>query len=99
MVADARRCRETISANLDKVQAEQRRVLTRQSADSRLTGRVLLVIDLCGAALILLLAGVLLREGSRSRRELSDSLHATVADRSRTGGGGCRAQRRSRRRP
>ena len=79
MVADALQMGETISANLDKVQAEQRPVLTRQSADSRLTGRVVMVVDLCGAALILLLAGVLLRQGRRWRRELRDSLHATMA--------------------
>ena len=79
MVADALRMGETISANLDKVQAEQRLVLMRQSADSRLTGRVVMIIDICGAALILLLAVVLLRQGSRWRRELRDSLHATIA--------------------
>ncbi len=79
LVADALRMGETISANLDKVQAEQRLVLMRQSADSRLTGRVVMVVDICGAALILLLAGVLLRQGSRWRRELRDLLHATIA--------------------
>jgi PAS domain S-box-containing protein len=79
IVADARRMGETISTNLDRVQAEQRLVLTRQSAESRLTGRIVLIVDLCGAALILLLAGVLACESSRSRRALADSLHATIA--------------------
>src|SRR5204863_653347 len=53
--------------------------LARLSADARLISRVLLVIDVCGVALILLLAGVMIRDTGRSRRELSDSLSATRA--------------------
>ena len=79
LVADARSMSQTISANLDKMQAEHRARQASQSAESRLTGRILLVIDLCGVALILLLAGVLIREAGRSRRELADTLHATRA--------------------
>jgi signal transduction histidine kinase len=76
---NARSTSQTIVANLDKVQAAQRARLARQSADSRITGRILLVVDLCGVALVLLLAGVLLREAGRSRRELAESLDATQA--------------------
>ncbi len=79
LVADARNMSQTISANLDRMQAELRARLANQSAESRLTGRVLLVIDLCGVALVLLLSGVLIREAGRSRRELSDTRHATRA--------------------
>ena len=62
------------------MQAEQRARLADQSAQSRVTSRVLLVIDLCGVALILLLAGVVIREAARSRHELSESLDASRAD-------------------
>jgi PAS domain S-box-containing protein len=79
MIAEARAVSQTIAANLDKVQAEQRARLAQQAAESRLTGRILLIADLCGVALILLLAGLLVRESSRSRQELSESLHATQA--------------------
>jgi PAS domain S-box-containing protein len=79
MVTEARGMGQTITANLDKLQAEQRAQLARQSAESRRTGRVLLIVDLCGVALILLLAGVLIREAGRSRRQLSDSLDASRA--------------------
>lgn len=77
--ADARGTSQTIVANLDKVQAAQRARLARQSADSRITGHILLVVDLCGVALVLLLAGVLIREAGRSRREMAESLQATQA--------------------
>ncbi len=80
LAAEARTAAQTISANLDKVQAEQRARLADQSAQSRVTSRVLLVIDLCGVALILLLAGVMIREAARSRDELSESLDASRAD-------------------
>ena len=70
---------QTIAANLDTIQAAERALLARQSADSRLTGRVLLIVDLCGVGLILLLAGFLIREAGRSRRQLSDSLDASRA--------------------
>jgi PAS domain S-box-containing protein len=79
LIAEARATSQTIAANLDKVQAEQRARLAQQSAESRLTGRILLIADLCGVALILLLAGMLVRESTRSRQELSESLHATQA--------------------
>ncbi|HEY0851489.1 MAG TPA: ATP-binding protein [Bradyrhizobium sp.] len=75
-VAEARDMAQTIAANLDRMQAEQRARLARQSADSRLTGRILLIAQLCGVALILLLAGFLIREAGRWRRQLSDSLEA-----------------------
>jgi PAS domain S-box-containing protein len=79
LVADARSASQTIGTNLDRVQAEQRARQARLLAGTRLISRVLLVIDVCGVALILLLAGVLIRDTGRSRRELSDSLSATRA--------------------
>ena len=78
-VAEGRAMSQTIAANLDKVQAEQRARLAWHTADSRQTGRVLLITDLACVALILLLAGVLIREAGRSRRELAASLRATRA--------------------
>jgi len=79
MVREDRDMARTVTANLDKMQAEQRARLARQTADTRLTGRILFIVDLCGVALILLLAGVLIREAGRSRRQLSDSLDASRA--------------------
>jgi PAS domain S-box-containing protein len=76
---DVRGISQAIVANLDTAQAAQRARLARQSADSRITGRILLVVDLCGVALVLLLAGVLIREAGRSRREMAESLQATQA--------------------
>ena len=54
--AEGRSVMGTIGANLDKVTSEEQRLLTIRALDSRQTGRILLVIDLCGVALILLLA-------------------------------------------
>lgn len=79
MVAEARDMAQTIGMNLDRLQAEQRLRLANMTAETRMTGPFLLVIDLCGVALILLLAGVLIREAARSRRELAGELHATRA--------------------
>ncbi|MCP4616491.1 MAG: response regulator [Bradyrhizobium sp.] len=79
LVAEARGMGQTIAANLAKLQAEQRERRERQTAVSRITGRILLAVDLCGVALILLLAGVLMREVGRTRRHLSDSLDASRA--------------------
>src|SRR5262245_503812 len=79
MVAEARGVAQTITANLAKVQAEQRAQLVQQTTVSRLTGRILLAVDLCGVALILLLAGILVREVGRSRRQLAASLDASRA--------------------
>jgi PAS domain S-box-containing protein len=79
LVAEALGTSQTIAENLDEGQAALRGQLERQSEQSRLTSRILLAIDLCGVALILLLAGVLIRKARRSRRELADSLRATRA--------------------
>ena len=79
MITDTRGMARTITANLARVQAEQREQLARQTAVSRLTGRILLAVDLCGVGLILLLAGMLIREVSRSRRQLAASLDASRA--------------------
>jgi PAS domain S-box-containing protein len=79
IVAEARGMAQTIAANLAKVQVEQRARLARQTTVSRQTGRILLAVDLCGVALILLLAGMLVREVGRSRRQLAASLDASRA--------------------
>jgi PAS domain S-box-containing protein len=70
---------EQISANLDKLTAEQQRLLTVRSAQSQLSGRLLLTIDLIGVASILVLAGLLTRDAYLSKRELESSLSATRA--------------------
>src|SRR5260370_10335719 len=68
-----------ISTNFDRLAAEEDRLLAVRSAESQLTGRVLLAIDLAGVALILILATALTLESRRSRRELQDSLSVTKA--------------------
>ena len=78
-VAEVRAMAQAIGANLDRLHAEQRVRLVNLTAESRLTARILLIVDLCGAALILLLAGVVIREATRSGRELSGELQATRA--------------------
>src|SRR5262245_46097728 len=79
LVAEARSASQTIGMNLDRVQAELRARQAHQTAEARLISRVLLVIDVFGVELILLLAGVLIRETPRARRERSGELHATRA--------------------
>ena len=76
---EGRTVTDEITANLQKVTAEERRLLTQRRAASDTSGRFLLAIDLAGVALILLLATVLTRSASRSSRELQDSLTATKA--------------------
>ena len=77
--APGRQAMEQISANLDKLNAEQQQLLTVRSAQSRSSGRLLLFIDLAGVASILILAGLLLRGMHQSRRALEHSLSATKA--------------------
>jgi PAS domain S-box-containing protein len=76
---EGRNVTDAIVTNLQKVTAEERRMLTLRRADSEATGRILLAIDLAGVALILVLATVMTRSTGRSRRELQDSLTATKA--------------------
>jgi PAS domain S-box-containing protein len=76
---EGRTVTDEIVTNLQKVTAEERRMLTLRRAESQITGTILLAIDLAGVALILVLATVLTRSTSRSSRELQDSLTATKA--------------------
>ena len=77
--AEGRTVMSTIGANFDKVTAEEERLLTIRTSDSRQTRVILLAIDLCGALLILLLAAILVRNATRSNRTLETSLSASKA--------------------
>jgi signal transduction histidine kinase len=77
--AEGRAAMTAIGANFDRLAVEEDRLLAVRSAESQLTGRILLAIDLAGVALILLLATLLTFATRRSRRELQDSLSVTRA--------------------
>jgi PAS domain S-box-containing protein len=77
--AQGRVAMATLNANFDKIAAEEARVLALRTADSQQTRAILLAINLTGAALILVLAGVMIREARRSSREMETSLRATEA--------------------
>jgi PAS domain S-box-containing protein len=89
--AEGRALMESISANFDQLAGEEQRLLGIRSAASQWTGRLLLTVDLCCTALILVLVTMLLQEGRRSSRKLThalsaagianDSLEAAVAER------------------
>jgi PAS domain S-box-containing protein len=68
-----------IDESLDGAVADERRRLAERTAASKSNGRMVLVIDLAGVALILLLATLLIRVSGRSSRQLQDSLRATKA--------------------
>ncbi|WGS17593.1 MULTISPECIES: CHASE3 domain-containing protein [unclassified Bradyrhizobium] len=70
---------DKVGAALERIVAEERRLLTVRNAQSKANGRRLLAIDLAGVALILLLATALTLTTRRSRRQLQDSLSATQA--------------------
>ena len=76
---EGRTVTEAIGANLEKVTAEERRLLTLRRTESGSIGSFLLAIDLAGVLLILVLATVLTQSTRRSSRELQDSLTATQA--------------------
>ncbi len=69
-----------LSDNLDRLMAEEQRLLAGRSAQSRSSGRPLLTIDLLGSALILILGVLLTRGANLSNRALADSLNATKAE-------------------
>jgi signal transduction histidine kinase/CHASE3 domain sensor protein len=77
--AEGRAMTEIINANFDRIIVAERELLVIRSADSRRTGIILLGIDLAGAVLILLLAGMLMRETKRSNSALEASLSTTRA--------------------
>jgi CHASE3 domain sensor protein len=89
--AEGRRLMETIDARFDQLAKEERRLLEVRTAASEGTGSLLLAIDLCCLAIILVLAGILTRERLRSRGQQVDrqraaesankALEAVVAER------------------
>ena len=78
--AEGRAAMETVTTGFDGLTAEEERLLTMRSAGSQRTGIILLTIDLAGAALILLLAAMLIRESRRSSQKLETSLRDTRAE-------------------
>jgi PAS domain S-box-containing protein len=69
----------SISANFNQLAKEEQRLLGIRSATSERTGNLLLTVDLSGAASMLILAAMLMREGRRSSRKLERALRATKA--------------------
>ncbi|BAM89630.1 putative sensor histidine kinase with a CHASE3 and a response regulator receiver domain [Bradyrhizobium oligotrophicum S58] len=69
-----------ITANLDRFVADQRQLLAQRSATSKATGSLLLAIDLCGLALLLIIAGYLVRRAYLDDRELRASLLRSEAE-------------------
>ncbi|WP_426434034.1 CHASE3 domain-containing protein [Bradyrhizobium genosp. P] len=76
---ESRALMDSIGAALERIVAEERRLLAVRSEQSKANGRLLLAIDLAGVVLILVLATVLTLTTRRSRRELQQSLSATQA--------------------
>ena len=69
-----------ITANLDRFVADQRQLLAQRSATSKTTGSLLLAIDLCGLALLLIIAGYLVRRAYLDDLELRASLLRSEAE-------------------
>jgi signal transduction histidine kinase/CHASE3 domain sensor protein len=78
--AEGRAAMEQIDAEFDKLTAGEERLLTLRTANSRLTGTILLGIGVAGALLILMLAALLIRGIRRSSRELETSLSTSQAE-------------------
>jgi PAS domain S-box-containing protein len=76
---EGRAAAATIAADLERLAADEEKLLALRSAESRRTGRVLLAIDLAGVVLILIVAIALMLATRRSSRALQDSLSATKA--------------------
>ncbi|RZM97284.1 two-component system sensor histidine kinase/response regulator [Bradyrhizobium genosp. SA-3] len=77
--AEGRGLMDTVMGNLDHLSAEEERLLTARSHDSRRTGTVLLGIDVAGAVLILLLVALVMRESQRTTVQLQSTLTETTA--------------------
>jgi PAS domain S-box-containing protein len=77
--SEGRRLMAAFGASFDKVCAEEEKLLVIRKAASQRTRGVLLAIDVAGAALILMLSALLIREARHSSRELETSLRATEA--------------------
>jgi PAS domain S-box-containing protein len=69
-----------ITANLDRFIADQRQLLAQRSATSKATGSLLLTIDLCGLALLLVIAGYIIRRAYLDDRRLRASLVRSEAE-------------------
>jgi PAS domain S-box-containing protein len=78
--SEGRAAMDAISANFDRLAAEEQRLLAIRSAESRQTRFILLGIDLVGALLILMLAAILIRDVRRSSRTMETSLSASRAE-------------------
>jgi PAS domain S-box-containing protein len=76
---EGRAVMEAIAANFDRLAAEEERLLAVRSTESQQTGRFLLTVDLLGAALILILAAILVRDTQRSSRKQERALRTTEA--------------------
>ena len=63
-----------VNANLDRFIADQRQLLAQRSRTSRATGTLLLAIDLCGLALLMAIAGYLVRRAYLEDQALRASL-------------------------
>jgi signal transduction histidine kinase/CHASE3 domain sensor protein len=77
--AEGRGLMDTVMGNLDRLSAEEERLLAARSQDSRRTGVVLLGIDVAGAVLILLLVALVMRESRRATVQLQSTLSETSA--------------------
>ncbi len=77
--AEGRALMDSIDTKFDQLAQEGQRLLGIRSAASERTGSLLLAVDLSCAALILMLAAILIREGRRSSRKLEHALNATKA--------------------
>jgi signal transduction histidine kinase/CHASE3 domain sensor protein len=71
---------ETVDAQFEQLAREEQRLLASRSAKSERTGSLLLAIDLCCAALVLMLAAILTREGWRSSRQQASLQRATESE-------------------
>ncbi|WP_315774616.1 MULTISPECIES: CHASE3 domain-containing protein [unclassified Bradyrhizobium] len=69
-----------ITAHLDRFVADQRKLLTQRSMTSKATGSLLLTIDLCGLALLLIIAFYLIRRTYLHDRALRASLVRSEAE-------------------
>jgi PAS domain S-box-containing protein len=77
--AEGRALMAAIGANFEQLAQEEQRLLGIRSTASARTGSLLLTADLSGAALILILAAILMREGRRSSRKLEQALRVKKA--------------------
>ncbi|WP_407183434.1 CHASE3 domain-containing protein [Bradyrhizobium centrosematis] len=77
--AEGRGLMDTVMGNLDRLSADEERLLSIRSQDSRRTGIVLLGIDVAGALVILLLVVMVMRESRRTEVALKSTLMETTA--------------------